>query len=206
MTGLCASCALVGCLFATWVASVQLRLIGMTCRHTCCQLDDDFARDRDRALDPESAGDQGDGAADRAARQAQGALRMDNGPELTSMAFTEWCTNRGIDTRFIQPGNPCSERVQRTLQQDLSGRSARCLRVRIRGASARGSRRPGCTNSRRSGHLTASVVCRPRCSCRGQVPGSLALSRVLDGEAYAMSRRIVRTLSIGVSQMLTNVS
>ena len=34
------------------------------------------------------------------------ALRLDNGPELTSVAFTEWCTGRGIEARFIQPGKP----------------------------------------------------------------------------------------------------
>lgn len=31
-----------------------------------------------------------------------GALRLDNGPELTAIAFTEWCTSRGIEARFIQ--------------------------------------------------------------------------------------------------------
>jgi len=77
-----------------------------------------FARDRDRALDPESAGDPGDGAADRAAPQAQGAV-----PELTSMAFTEWCTNRGIDARFIQPGKPDQnafiERFNKTYRDEM---------------------------------------------------------------------------------------
>lgn len=34
------------------------------------------------------------------------ALRLDNGPELTSVAFTEWCGARGIEVRFIQPGKP----------------------------------------------------------------------------------------------------
>jgi putative transposase len=34
------------------------------------------------------------------------AIRCDNGPELTSQAFTEWARERGIDIRFIQPGKP----------------------------------------------------------------------------------------------------
>jgi putative transposase len=33
-------------------------------------------------------------------------LRLDNGSELTSIAFTEWCSERGIELRFIQPGKP----------------------------------------------------------------------------------------------------
>ena len=34
------------------------------------------------------------------------ALRLDNGSELTSIAFTEWCRLQGIELRFIQPGKP----------------------------------------------------------------------------------------------------
>lgn len=34
------------------------------------------------------------------------ALRMDNGAELTSDAFTEWCERRHIAMHFIQPGKP----------------------------------------------------------------------------------------------------
>jgi putative transposase len=35
-----------------------------------------------------------------------GALRMDNGAEFTSIAFTEWCAERKIELFFIQPGKP----------------------------------------------------------------------------------------------------
>lgn len=34
------------------------------------------------------------------------ALRLDNGSELTSAAFGEWCEQQGIELRFIQPGKP----------------------------------------------------------------------------------------------------
>jgi len=34
------------------------------------------------------------------------ALRLDNGSELTSIAFTEWCACKDIELRFIQPGKP----------------------------------------------------------------------------------------------------
>ena len=34
------------------------------------------------------------------------ALRVDNGPELTSETFAEWCGGHGIDIRYIQPGKP----------------------------------------------------------------------------------------------------
>jgi putative transposase len=37
--------------------------------------------------------------------------RLHNGPELTSLAFTEWCAGRGIEARFIQTGETGSERV-----------------------------------------------------------------------------------------------
>jgi len=34
------------------------------------------------------------------------AIRCDNGPEFCAQAFVDWCEERGIDIRYIQPGKP----------------------------------------------------------------------------------------------------
>ena len=34
------------------------------------------------------------------------AIRLDNGCELRSAIFMEWCTEKGIELKFIQPGKP----------------------------------------------------------------------------------------------------
>ena len=47
------------------------------------------------------------------------ALRMDNGPELTSRHFLAWCTERKIATHYIQPGKPIAERPYRKLQRTI---------------------------------------------------------------------------------------
>jgi putative transposase len=51
------------------------------------------------------------------------ALRLDNGSELTSSAFTEWCEKQGIRLLFIQPGKPDQnafiERFNRTYRDEV---------------------------------------------------------------------------------------
>lgn len=39
-------------------------------------------------------------------RGAPGAIRCDNGPEFTSLFFTEWCKDQSITITYIQPGKP----------------------------------------------------------------------------------------------------
>jgi putative transposase len=50
-------------------------------------------------------------------------LRLDNGPELTSLALTAWCEARGIQLRYIQPGKPAQnafiERFNRTYRTEI---------------------------------------------------------------------------------------
>ena len=51
------------------------------------------------------------------------ALRLDNGSELPSGAFTEWCTEQDIELRFIQPGKPDQnafiERFNKTYRDEV---------------------------------------------------------------------------------------
>ncbi|ODT03016.1 MAG: integrase [Gemmatimonadetes bacterium SCN 70-22] len=51
------------------------------------------------------------------------ALRVDNGPELTSLALTRWCAQRHIALHYIQPGKPQQnayiERFNRTYRTEV---------------------------------------------------------------------------------------
>ena len=51
------------------------------------------------------------------------ALRVDNGPELTSIAITRWCAQHGIKLLYIQPGKPQQnayiERFNRTYRSEV---------------------------------------------------------------------------------------
>jgi len=51
------------------------------------------------------------------------ALRMDNGSEFTSIAFTEWCERQQIEMHFIQPGKPDQnafiERFNKTYREEV---------------------------------------------------------------------------------------
>jgi len=51
------------------------------------------------------------------------AIRCDNGPELTSQVFTDWCKREGIEIHHIQPGKPDRnaniERFNRTYREEV---------------------------------------------------------------------------------------
>jgi putative transposase len=51
------------------------------------------------------------------------AIRCDNGSELTSQAFMDWCNAHDIELRFIQPGKPDQnayiERFNRTYREEV---------------------------------------------------------------------------------------
>ena len=51
------------------------------------------------------------------------ALRLDNGPELTALAFTEWAQAHGIALLYIQPGKPDQnafiERFNRSYREEV---------------------------------------------------------------------------------------
>jgi putative transposase len=50
-------------------------------------------------------------------------LRMDNGPEFTSIAFHDWAEMHAIKLEYIQPGKPTQnayvERFNRTYREDI---------------------------------------------------------------------------------------
>ena len=51
------------------------------------------------------------------------AIRCDNGPEITSQTFADWCASHDIEIWYIQPGkpnqNPFIERFNRTYRQEV---------------------------------------------------------------------------------------
>ena len=51
------------------------------------------------------------------------AIRLDNGPELMAERFMNWCAERGIELRYIQPGKPDQnafvERFNRTFRHEV---------------------------------------------------------------------------------------
>ena len=56
-------------------------------------------------------------------RRLPGAIRCDNGPELTSQVFVDWCQKNNVEIRYIQPGKPNPnafiERFNRTYREEV---------------------------------------------------------------------------------------
>lgn len=51
------------------------------------------------------------------------AIRCDNGPEILSQAFVNWCQDNEVEIRYIQPGKPNQnafvERFNRTFREEV---------------------------------------------------------------------------------------
>lgn len=58
-----------------------------------------------------------------AERAIPAQIRVDNGPEFLSKAFTLWCSKNKIEIKYIQPGKPMQnayiERLNRTYREDV---------------------------------------------------------------------------------------
>lgn len=58
-----------------------------------------------------------------AERRKPKQIRVDNGPEFRGKVFTQWCNNKNIAIKFIQPGRPMQnayiERLNRTYREDV---------------------------------------------------------------------------------------
>ena len=95
------------------------------------------------------------------------------GSELTSIAFTEWCHERGIELRFIQPGKPDQnafiERFNKTYRDEVL--DAYVFETIDQVRTITDDWLHEYNEERRT---TASAGCRPSPSCRGeQQPKSL---------------------------------
>ncbi len=56
-------------------------------------------------------------------------IRVDNGPEFTSRIFANWCNEKGITVKYIQPGKPMQNGYIEKAEQNLQRRCARCLPI-----------------------------------------------------------------------------
>jgi transposase InsO family protein len=71
-----------------------------------------------------------------AARGYPRKLRLDNGPELVSIALAEWAEEHGVTLEFIKPGKTDAERLYRKIQSQLPPGGARHVRVSKLGRGA----------------------------------------------------------------------
>ena len=70
-----------------------------------------------------------------------GALRLDNGPELTAQVFVDWCDERRIALHYIQPGKPDQNAFIERFNRSYPDRGAERVPLRIPDGAARPDRR-----------------------------------------------------------------
>jgi hypothetical protein len=69
------------------------------------------------------------------------AIRMDNGPEITSAKFVNWPEHRSIEMLLHPARQAEPECLRRTLQQERAAGDVQCLAIRLTGAGAADSGR-----------------------------------------------------------------
>ena len=67
-------------------------------------------------------------------------LRSDNGAEFTAKLVRWWLGRVGVETLFIEPGQPVGERLQRELQRQAQGRAVERGDLLLVGGGGRASR------------------------------------------------------------------
>jgi transposase InsO family protein len=111
-------------------------------------------------------------------------IRLDNGPELTSVQLQAWCESNGVELRFIQPGKPNQnafiERFNRTFRLEV-------LNAYLFQGLEQVRERPGggWWPITKSVHTMRLKGCRRAYSANDWRPKPLLLNCKLDGGAYA---------------------
>ena len=54
-------------------------------------------------------------------RGAPNQIRVDNDPEYTSQELVEWCSKKGIELKYIQPGRPMQNGYIERLTELITG-------------------------------------------------------------------------------------
>jgi putative transposase len=115
------------------------------------------------------------------------AIRLDNGPELTSQHLTDWCKDKGIELRFIQPGKPNQnafiERFNRSYRTEVLNSWLFISLDEVREITHQWLQSYNEERPHDALGNVPSAVFRKRCS-QGRI---LLLNCLLDGEAYDMA-------------------
>ena len=121
------------------------------------------------------------------------AIRMDNGPEMTSDLFVSWAEEHGIELRFIQPGKPNQnayvERFNKSVRTEVL--NAWLFHSLEHAQEVIEDWREDYNGIR--GH--ESLGNHPRPICQGLLkPKTLFMTCLLDGEVYDATHLIQHTL------------